>query len=285
MPDHEALPAERILRVAESLAGAPRVLQGLEEVLRRPNADLEQVADLIRRDGALTARTIRVANSATFSRGGERTGSLEEALGRVGFGEVYRLASVAAFMQVAERPLHYYGTDLRALREHALLCALLAERLAPLVALEPRGAYTTGLLNAVGRVVLDATAWTEGRKPSGRLAGDGNLIEWELRQFGRTSAEVGALVLKAWYFPAEALVAVRDQWLDGLAVDPLPGAKLLHVALAEAEGAGVSLPGTRPITDRHAAAARIALGLTAAGIAEARRLALQAFQRLKDVLD
>lgn len=279
------LALDRILRVAESLPGAPRVLQMLQDLLGDPNSDLDKVAELMRHDAALTARVIRVANGAVYSRGSERVASIEEALARVGFNEVHRLAGIAVFLQLSDTPLFTYGVSARALREHSLFCGFLMEQLAPSAGLESRGAYTTGLLNAVGRVVLDATAQRDlrGRRLPPLRAND--LLGWEREVFGWTSADIGARVLNAWRFPADVMVAVRDQLLHGLAVDPLPAAKLLHIALARAESVNLSLPGVRPYTDAHAIQAQTEVELTSEVVSRATQQAWQRFERFRSVLE
>ncbi|MCX6953887.1 MAG: HDOD domain-containing protein, partial [Verrucomicrobia bacterium] len=148
---------DRLLKVADSLPGAPKVLSELQHILRDPNNDLDQVTPLLRRDVALTARVIRIANGVMFSRG-EPVGALEEALARVGFSEVFRLISVASMLQLADVPMRFYPSSPRKLRENSLFSALVMEALAPEVGIDPRTAYTTGLLRSVGRIVLDVTA-------------------------------------------------------------------------------------------------------------------------------
>src|SRR5689334_9369866 len=87
------IPRETLLHVAKALPAAPRILAELGHLLLDPNSDLSEVTNLLRRDTALTARIIRISNSA-FYNAGQPFASLEEALARVGFTEVYRLTGL-----------------------------------------------------------------------------------------------------------------------------------------------------------------------------------------------
>lgn len=252
---------QRAVQVAETLPAAPRVLAELQALLQDPNNGLDEVAEVLRHDMGLTSRVIRIANGVMFNKG-DPVGSLEEALVRVGFNEVYRLAGLAALAQLASFELAFYGVSAARLRENALLVGLLMEELAFVVGEDARIAYTVGLMRPASRIVLDATAQKDlkGLKPT--PIGTKALHVWERDTFGIVGREVGAAVLKAWRFPAEVFVPIRDHHLQGLAVDPVPMAKVLHVAATLAEMRGFALPGETGYWEAEAEKAADAVGLT-----------------------
>lgn len=274
---------ERVVKVADALPCAPRVLEELKTLLANPNSDMDQIASLVRRDGSLTARVIRIANGVLYRRG-DPVGSLEDALARVGYSEVYRLTSMASMLQLMDLPLRFYPVTNQRLRENSLLCALLMEGLAGDVNLDARTAYTTGLLRSVGKVVLDVTAQKDLRYVRPTPIGPDGLVPWELKLFGLTSCDAGASVLRAWHFQVDVYIAVRDQLVHELPVDPLPLAKLLHVAIHAAEQAGFALPGCDVYTTAHAREAQESLYLPDSYVAEAVDRALAKFERMRDVL-
>ena len=151
-----SLARDKLLETARTLPAAPQVLAALGELLEDVNSDLEAVADLLKRDAALTARVVRMGNSAAF--GGTRVGSLDEAVNRVGFGEIYRIVGAAVTASLADRALAFYGVEAEALRESLLYHALASEVLAQHAGLEERTAYTAGLLRGLGMLVLDRVA-------------------------------------------------------------------------------------------------------------------------------
>lgn len=273
----------RILKISESLPGAPRLLVELDKLLKDPNSDPTEIAAVLRRDLVLTGRIVRIANGVVYSRG-EPVGELEAALARVGFGEIFRLISVASMLQMTELEFRFYPITAKTLRENALFTALMMEALAPLVGIDPRLAFTAGLVRSVGRIVLDLAAQQESRKvPIPQLQPDG-LVAWERSLFGMTNYQASYHVLQAWRFPADVAVAVRDQLMHDLTVDPMPIAKLLHVSVAAAYGAGHSMAGGQYFIDNYTAKARGELGITEEQVSSAVAAVDRQFQQMKDVL-
>ena len=80
---------EKILTAAKSLPVAPQIMARLHKMLLDSNSGLPEIATLLKRDVSLTTRIIRIANSPAYKGGG--LGTIEEALQRVGFGEVVAL--------------------------------------------------------------------------------------------------------------------------------------------------------------------------------------------------
>ncbi len=252
----------------------------MREKLRDPNTDLDDLTKLLRTDGTLATRVIRVANSIAYRRG-DPVGSIEEALLRVGFQEVFGLTGLATLAQLGEVRLHYVPLTTGLLRENALLTALVSEQLAPAAGCDPRGAYTAGLLAMIGKIALDVAAQRTPRFRIAAYAPGTDLADWERTHFGLTAPEAGAQVLRAWKFPVEVFVAVRDQRLDQLAVDPMAGAKLLHVAGASIDAGGRGAPGEQAYFRKYAAPARAALGLEDDLVGAALRRANDRFDLLK----
>ena len=233
---------ERILEIARSLPPAPRVFAELDALLRDPNSQLPLIADLIKRDATLAAHIIRLGNGVVFG-GEQRTGSVEEAVARVGFHEIFRIVGDVASGQLADRALVYHGVSAEELREHMLHTALVCEHLAQECGLDARSAYTAGLMRPLGLLVLDRMADRYEKVEPFHPVRDGDYLTWEARRFGFASAEVAAIVLTEWSFPAEIVEAVRNQYL--IRSDDLghPLACLLNLACGLVAESGFGLPG------------------------------------------
>ena len=145
---------ETLLNVVKNLPAAPQILAQLGRLLLDINSDLSDIAHLLKRDAALTAQIIRISNSAVYNTG-LPFASLEEALARVGYTEVYRITGFAVVAQLADQHLPLYGMSGVQLRENALLTALIMEAAASGAGLDAREAYTAGLLRSTGKIALD----------------------------------------------------------------------------------------------------------------------------------
>ncbi|HVS53255.1 MAG TPA: sigma-70 family RNA polymerase sigma factor [Opitutaceae bacterium] len=207
-----AITRDRILEIARSLPPAPRVFSDLDRLLRDANSGLDRIGELIKRDASLAAHILRVSNSVTYG-GEQKTGSVEEAVARVGFHEIFRIVGEVATARLADRPLKYYGVDTDQLREHMIQTAFVCESLALQCGLDARSAYTVGLMRLLGLLVLDRLAESYPNLEPYHPAHDPDYLTWEGRTFGLSSCEVAAMVLMEWKFPAEIVEGMRNQYL------------------------------------------------------------------------
>ncbi len=282
-PVRSVVTRETILRHAHDLPAAPQVLGGLCELLEDVNTDLDQIAEQIRVDPALGARVLRLSNSVAFG-GGTKVGSIDEAVLRVGFAEITRLVGLATVAGLVDRALSAYGVAAEKLRESLLLHALASEALAGYTTVDPRMAYTAGLLRGVGMMVLDRAA-------RGALAESdvfnadsfGSYDEWERARFGRTSVEVTTMVLDDWRFPAELVLAVQQHLQPETFDDGDQAACVLNLAGAIVTQGNLALPGDAfawTLTAEKLSAA----GLDEEQFADAAAQARRVFERQRSAL-
>jgi HD-like signal output (HDOD) protein len=249
---------EFIITLGSKLAPAAITLGRLRPLLADPRTDAEEVINLIRLDPALSFHVIRMSNSVLFGLR-ERNDSLEGAVGRVGFHEIYRLVGLAATHQACQRDLITYRLKAARLWENAVATAAAAEVLALPAHEDPGLAYTMGLLRNLGRVIIDDFA----REIVYPGEAEWPLVaEWEKKTFGVTAAEVTATLLAHWRFPHELVDAVRAH-LDPFA-EPASnvGACVLNLACGVSARFGLDLPG------ETAHWARSEAKLTLAGVTE-----------------
>jgi HD-like signal output (HDOD) protein len=193
-------------------ASAPRVLPRLKELLSDGNSSTHEIVTFIRLDAGIVARVLQVANSVYFSKG-VRCSTIEEAVGRVGFNQVYELVSYAAASDVLAQPLHVYDIDANELWRRSVSCAISAELIAGYIGMDRDLAYTIALLHCVGMVAIDD--WAERAEKPFAFASAGyprDASEAERIALGFTNAEAGAAVLRQWDFPAEITEPVRWQY-------------------------------------------------------------------------
>lgn len=272
---------EKLLEIARTLPPAPKVLARLSQLIEDINVDIDQVTDLIKRDGPLTARLMHISNSVFH--GNAHIGSIDEAVNRVGLSEVHRIVGLITSNRLAENPLAFYGISTDLLHEHMLYTALASEALADVSGMDPRNAYTGGLMRPLGILILDRLASRIPNFEPYDHAIHGSYVNWEGRAFGVTNCDVAALVFADWWFPQEITHGVRDHYL--LREEDLENrfACLLNLAGRLAAVAGFDLPGERrywELSPRKLAAA----GITDAQVEQAAEEAERRFARLRTSL-
>ncbi|WP_158305396.1 HDOD domain-containing protein [Opitutus terrae] len=225
-----SLTPDTLVRDVRHLPAAPRVLPRLKALLSDANSSLHNVVALIRLDAVLAGRVLQMGNSAYYSHG-VRCLSVDEAIHRVGYDQVYELVSYAVASQVLVRPLETYGIDANELWEQSVSCALAAELLAERCGEEREVGYTIGLLHALGMVAIDD--WALRRQPGLRLTSKGfpqEASDSERLCLGFTHAEVGGALLQFWDFPREMADPVRYQYAPRACATHPRLACLLHAA-------------------------------------------------------
>jgi putative nucleotidyltransferase with HDIG domain len=181
----------------------PAVALEVLHELRSADASLAAIERLASRDQVLTASLIRVANSALYGASRD-VSTLTSAIVRLGTEVAAQIVIAASLKPSFASPL------VRDLWQHstraAAVCAQLAARGGAAVTGE---AVVLGLIHDIGRLVIHAL-------PGGRAAahgritdGSGCMVIADYLVCGRDHAELGAVVLERWNFPAEFIKAVR----------------------------------------------------------------------------
>jgi HD-like signal output (HDOD) protein len=243
VPVASAISRERLLTVARVLPAAPQAMAGLCELMQDINADSGQIAAQIALDSALAARVVRISNSVHFG-GAGAVGSIDEAVNRVGFSEILRLVGAATVANLVDRHLPSYGIKADRLRESLLLHALACEMLARYTEVDPRSAYTAGLLRAIGMMVISRVETGVGHvSPPYDRTRHPSYAEWESERFGVLSTEVTAMIFLEWRFPRATVQAIRGHLFRGPPPADDPFAVILNLAGAIVASAGLALEG------------------------------------------
>ena len=218
------------------LPAFPDVALRVREALNDADVSVDKIARIVLSEPVLSARLLRIANSAMMRRGSLEVTDVRMAISRLGFEMVRNtavsLAVDSAFKPPAHGPLR---RQIENTRRHsvrvAVLSYVLAKRLADGV--KPDEAMLTGLLHAIGRfyILMRAEAFPELFEHPDVL--EGLLHDWH--------PGVGRAIVEAWGFPDGIAVAVDEhEVLDRDHAGRADVADIVLVAnlLARRDGAG-----------------------------------------------
>jgi len=231
---------EPLLRVAQAFAATPRVMAELDHLLRSPNTDIGDITALLKRDGTLSARLLRIANSAAFGQA-EKVASIDDAAALIGFREIHRLVGAVAIDQFSQRNYPLYGFVGQRVRENGLYVALLMEELAKPAKQDPQIAYTIGLFRSIGKLTLEKLAEEKNGVSPYKADTSQDLVLWEKQSFGIPANEATAVILRQWRFPAEISQAIATHYLPGETEESL--SQLLNLSTEIVTRLGYGLPG------------------------------------------
>ena len=174
-------------------------------------------------DPALTAKVMRLANSAYFGLSG-RVGAPAFAVTVVGFSTVRSLA-VAAMAGLEDVPEALSG-----FWERSVLTAVGAAELAPRLGVKAPDAFSVGLLARLGQALLVRCDGEHYPRLLAEATDREHLLELETGRYGVDHTRVSAEALAAWSFPEElpqALAQVeRPGWATPLGVSVRLGLEL-----------------------------------------------------------
>jgi putative nucleotidyltransferase with HDIG domain len=205
------------------LPSLPEVAVRVLEIVDNPRASASELSRAISLDPALTARVLRLANSALygFTR---RIGSTVQAVTVLGFSQVRSVVLTISILDIFSRQGRERIIPHRRIWEHSLACAVAARLLASRARLcPPEEAFVTGLLHDLGKIVLAAALPGEYQQALIRATAEQRrLVDAEMVVLNVSHAEVGRWVAEKWQLPqllCEA-IASHHRWqeeLSGLA--------------------------------------------------------------------
>lgn len=181
-----------------------KVVQELIASFNDPRANVDDIAKKIRLDQALSAKVLRLANSARYGTG-RKVASIDSAVVMLGF-DALRTLVVASGVTGAFRKVPHL--DMKAYWRETFLVASVSKSIAKHAGLEPETAFTCGLMHSVGLVLLYLADADNMHRIDLLVSEGANRVELERNQFGYDYAQVGQELAKRWNFPDRIAHAV-----------------------------------------------------------------------------
>lgn len=167
-------------------------------------------------DQALTAKTLRLANSSFYGMPSKVT-TIHQAISVLGFHSIRTLVTACA-ISGSFPPGSSSMFDFKAFWRHSIATAVCAKLLAARFKLNPDTAFTTGLLHDIGTLVLATRFPVEyGQMLAYRRQHDCYIIEAEQAIFGLDHAATGSALAAYWKFPEAIQQAVAQHHSDDCA--------------------------------------------------------------------
>jgi len=204
-----SLSAERFFAQHAKLPTMPEVASRLLRSFDDERVSLQSLADLIGKDSTLSAKVLRLANSAHYSPS-HQIATLKDAASALGL-ETLRNLSMAACL-AGSFPV-VKGLDRTAYWRHSVATATYARILARMLAKDADwadSAYLAGLMLRTGQLLMAASEPTLVAEVEAHAAEPGSRFSLEEHRFGCTHADVTASLAAHWHFPASMVEAFRD---------------------------------------------------------------------------
>ena len=240
---------KRLIAKMDQIPSVPTLYVKVTEKLQKPETPIEEVAELIAQDMAMTAKILKLVNSAFFGLRHE-VADPQEAVTYLGLNTVKTLVlGIGAFNQFEQSNLGVFSLDV--LWQHSLQTADAARKIVALEFGDARFSeecLTAAILHDVGRLVLAANL-PELYEQALELAKTNRLpmLQAETRVFGADHAEAGGYLLGLWGLPVPVVEAIALHHRPSLsAAEGLTPLTVVHVADALAWMKHPALEGVLP---------------------------------------
>lgn len=193
---------------ARAVPRLPSIIPRLMRSFRDPDASLQDFVSIIRKDPALSAGVLRLANSAYFNPTLTRVESIEVAVVKLGIDGLRVVLSAAVMQPVIQGQSQHFPHFGQKLWEHTLTCALACEQIASVRGIEPYKAYLLGLVHEVGRITLFNELGKEFQKHGSTEMPPAAVLIPLLEE---QSYSLSAAIAVDWDLPKEIVVALQQQ--------------------------------------------------------------------------
>ncbi|SDG28486.1 MULTISPECIES: HDOD domain-containing protein [unclassified Duganella] len=217
-----------VVRTLDDLPSLPAVVMELLNSIDQEDIDISVLAKKVSYDQALTAKTLRLANSSLYGLQVKVT-TIQQAITYLGFQTTRNLITAAAVTGCFAEG-HCPGFDHKAFWRHSIATAACAKVLARQMRFNQDYAFTAGLLHDIGRLVLVSCFPNHYSETIAyREQHDCYLLEAERAVLGVDHVDAGLALAEHWNFSDTMRLAIGGHH------DPeAPGAgflaAIIHVA-------------------------------------------------------
>ncbi len=219
---------DQLFSKIKQLPVIPQLLHELMQSFSDENARIDLIAQKIAMDQVISAKVLKMANSAAYRRGNEVT-SIEQAVIRLGFNRLRSLVVASSIMTSFKTPANF---DRNKFWVDTFQTATIARALAAeCKQIEPETAFTCALLHNIGELLIQSALPDEAELINLAINKGSSRIDAQREMLGFDYSQVGAELARRWNLSESFVLAIAQQ-LDPLEHDPVsPEAVLIRLAM------------------------------------------------------
>ena len=224
---------DQLLHNPKALPTAPKVLADLLQHFDDPNVAATQIARSLSADPVLSAKLLRLANSAYY-KVSRSIGTVDDAVRMLGFVTVRTLVVSSGLVNGFKSPPP--GLDLTRFWRYSLNTACTARWIAGKTGDDAELAFTIGLMHAIGLVIMHAGMPAEAQRLDAVVGPyDPGRMRHELDTLGFSFYDVSAGLAQRWKFPTVFTSTIREVAAPLLGSPPDRLAAVVHLAAWRAQ--------------------------------------------------
>lgn len=194
----------------ESLPTLPVIVQQIQKLIVNPKSNMSQIAQVIENDQAISARVIRLVNSAFYGMR-ERISSIQRAIVILGLNTVKNIVIGVSIVKTFNDSIETTFFEREKFWLHTLSTAMGSKLIAQhLHKPEPEDYFLAGLLHDIGLLIIDQFF----HKEFAQIIQDSqkNKAEYlvsEQKVLGLSHGEVGEILARKWNMPEFIIDSIR----------------------------------------------------------------------------
>ncbi len=276
---------EEMVKGVINLISLPEIYIRLNQVMENPNHDASQVGDVISQDPALTARILRIVNSAYYSLA-VKIELASRAVSIIGENDLRNLVLAATSVNSFKR-LPNELVDIRLFWGHSINTGIIARLLSRHCnILHGERLFVAGLLHDIGKLILyfEEPALSE-QVLIDASENDGMVFRAEHRLFGFSHADVGGALMNAWQMPDTLIEVVKHHHSPLDAREHPMETAIVHIANAVMDSISPDTQVNKHMLDDHPGFEPETLKITGLDLSVLPQIMEQARAQASDVLD
>jgi putative nucleotidyltransferase with HDIG domain len=223
----------QIISSVDSLPGQPAIYLKLVETLKSADATISDIAKLVCQDLSLSARFLKLANSAYFGRP-QHISDPFKAVSLLGI-DIVKAVTLSSGVMESFKKFKLDRIFFDDLWDHAMATGLIAKAISQVENLDKHlvdAAFSAGLFHDIGKLLIAAYLPESFNLIQDYIrSNDVPMVTAEQEILGTTHAAIGAYLLGLWGLPREIIEMVAYHHNpSGFQLDDHLGLAILHVA-------------------------------------------------------
>lgn len=225
-----AVALHELVQDNDGIPSLPTIYTRISDTVEDPRSSMRDIAQIISTDQSLSARLLRLVNSAFFGFP-SKIDTISHAVTIVGTQQLRDLALATAIIQMFKN-IPAELVDMKSFWRHSIGCGI-ASRLLASYHCEPNieHFFVAGLLHDVGRLILYGKMAEEAKEILTQAREKHEILHHVERQvLGFDHADVGGLLLQEWKLPATLEEAVKYHHRPTRAPNYMVDSGITHIA-------------------------------------------------------
>ena len=220
---------DTLLKTEIKLPSLPTIFSQIIDLMSDPNSDADDFSKVISADPSLTARLLKIVNSAFYGYR-SRIDTISHAVMVIGTSELYSLClstSVLTMFKTIPPTL----VDMTSFWMHSIGCGMIAKKIAARRGeISRERFFVAGLLHDIGRLIIYSSMPDQAHRVIARAARKNELLyDTEKAILGFDHGEIGGRLLQTWRLPGKLADVIRFHHHPDHSMESLETA-IIHLA-------------------------------------------------------